>query len=158
MKYHIAFCILAELPQNVLAHCCLQRTSTQKILKFAEHQLLRLVIQGRFQGQARMSILSAAARSSTKILLGSTVHLANCLPLATCFFYSAGDKHWKSRLTFSVLSKLSDFGQYILISSMLLYKHPLGIHLLDAQSLSHPFFIIFCNNLLRAAVTNCSPE
>lgn len=156
MKYHIPFCILAELPQNVLAHCCQQRTSTHKILKFAEHQLLRLAVQGRFQGQARMNILSAASRSRTKILLGSKVPFTQLL--ATCYFSSGGDKHWKSTLIFSVLSKLSDFEQYILISSMFLCKHPLGIYLLDVHSLSYPFLIIFCNNLLRIPVMSCCLE
>lgn len=41
---------------------------------------------------------------------------------------------------------------------MSLYKHPLGINLLDVQLLSYPFFIIFCNNLFSTAVMSCCLE
>lgn len=41
---------------------------------------------------------------------------------------------------------------------MFLYKHLLGINLLDVQLLSYPFFIIFCNNLFSTAVMSCCLE
>lgn len=153
MKYHIPFCILAELPQNVLAHCkeCVCKepahtkySSLQNISSSAWQN------KADFKGRQEWIFYQQLQEAGLKSYLVLQCHLVNSLPLAT--ISSGGDKHWKSTLMFSVLSKLSDFEQYILISPIFLCRHPLGIYLLDVYSLSYPFLLTFCNNLLRTAV------